>query len=98
MINSRVSVRRGVPVQRMRRSDLRLAAVDEELDAIDVAGVVGGKESRGACDLLGLGDAAERNGGGERVEECLLVVGLGDSEQARRPGRAGAQDVDADGA
>src|SRR4051812_45010229 len=42
-------------------SDLSHAAVDEEFDAGDVGGVVGGEEEGGPGDLVGVTDAAERD-------------------------------------
>jgi len=44
--------------------DLGHAAVDEEFDAGDVAGVVGGEEGDGLGDLVGVADAAEGDAGG----------------------------------
>ena len=43
------------------RSDLDLAAIDEELDAVDEAGVIRGEKEHRLGDLLGLADAACRD-------------------------------------
>src|SRR5580704_17050339 len=85
------------PVLAWLPSDLTLASVSEELDAVDEAGLVRSQKSRGGSDLVRFGNAAERNMGGDCVEGSLVAVGSDPAEQARRPGRAGAQDVDADG-
>ncbi len=71
--------------------DLGGAAVDEELDAVDVAGVVGGEEEGDGGDLFGAADLAARNEGGEVV----LGVGAEGVEDGRVDG-SGAEDVDAD--
>jgi hypothetical protein len=72
-----------------RRSDLHLTAVGEQFNAVDEAGVVGGQEEHGSCDLLGLTDAAGRNQTGELVlhafrlctapEEIVRARGVSDA-------------------
>ena len=61
--------------------NLCLTAIDEELDCIDVATVVGGEEHYGLCDLIEFADSAKRSAAG-RVHQsdprssCSLVRGL----------------------
>ncbi len=71
--------------------DLGCAAVDVELDAVDVAGVVGGEEEGDGGDFFGAAYLAAGNQGCE--------VGLGVGAEGIEDGcvdGSGAEDVDAD--
>src|ERR1700712_3842473 len=81
-------------------SDLRLAAIGKEFDAVDEARFVGGQEERRAGDLVSMTDAAERNQGRHIVEQPLLLGRLGtcETDKSRCFRRTGAERVDADAA
>src|SRR5271156_2951474 len=73
------------------RLDLGGAAVYEELDAVDVAGVAGGEEEGDGGDLFGASDLSA----GDLGFEVLFGVGTEGVEDGGVDG-AGAEDVDAD--
>jgi hypothetical protein len=56
------------------RSNLSLAAVDEEFGTGDEARVGGSEEDGGAGDLIGIADTPERH---RRVEQALLLRCVG---------------------
>ena len=72
----------------------RLAAVDADEVAVDVARVVRGEEDRELCDVLDLAPALERDRVGEELVE-VLVVEQRPRERRLRVGRADAVDADA---
>src|SRR3954469_25779387 len=80
------------------RSDLGRAAVDEQLDARDVATVVRGQEYDRLGDLVGGTDPAEGSGFGRLRLHLpdLLVAQAQFVLVAGRDDRARADDVDAD--
>ena len=80
------------------RSDLRLAAIGEQLSAGDETGVIGRKEQRRAGDLVRISNPAERQFRCHLIKHALLrrPIITGEVEQTRRLGRAGAQYVDPD--
>src|SRR5271155_1438605 len=81
-------------------SDLRLAAVDEELGAGDETGIVGREEGDRLGDLVRIGDTADRHLARHVVEKALLLggVGTGEADEARSLHGARAHDVDPDAA
>ena len=74
-------------------SDLRQAAVDEQLAARDVSAVVRGEERHGAGDVIGPADAAERDPVAVAVVQAL-AVGVGEAAKPRRIDRSRANHVD----
>src|ERR1700682_1754343 len=74
-------------------SDLCLAAVNEELDAVDIAGLVA-RQKQGSGDLIDFGDAAQRHTLRHERQDLLLATGEA-LQQARRLGRPRADGVDA---
>lgn len=82
----------------LRVSDLRKAAVDHQLDAVDVAGIVRGQEQGRGGDLVGAGHIAQRHDGGDMFGERLDLrfVHLQAVVHQRGAGEAGAQHVAAD--
>src|SRR6185437_17025795 len=77
--------------------DLGHAAVDEEFDAGDVAGVVGGEEGDGLGDLVGVAHAAEGDAGGHAGFELFgLLFAAGEVVDGGGFDVAGADGVDAD--
>jgi hypothetical protein len=82
----------------MRRSlDLGHAAVDEEFDPGDEAGVVGGQEGDGFGDFVGGAHAAHGNAADEsRFELGAITNGLPQAINGRGFDGTGADDVDAD--
>jgi hypothetical protein len=76
---------------------LGLAAIDEQLDAVDERGIFGSKEENGFRDLFRLADTA---GGNQACEIVLCGLGaLAIAEQFVEAGRirdAGADRIDAD--
>src|SRR6218665_1227240 len=78
--------------------DLRDAAVDEQLDAGDVAAVVRGQERDGAGDFVRRSSTLQGNAGGALLE--LLDLLLVEAQLGVAPGgdEAGADGVDADAA
>ena len=61
-------------------SDLRLAAVDEELRADHEAGVIGSQKGNRLGDLVRVRDAADRHLGRHVVEKALLLGDVRASE------------------
>src|SRR5438128_1406569 len=53
--------------------NLCLTAIDEELDCIDVATVVGGEEHYGLCDLIEFADSAKRSAAGRAVRKLFYL-------------------------
>src|SRR5580658_9964674 len=88
-----------LPVRR-DGSDLRLAAVDEELGAGHKARIIRGEEGDRLGDLVGVTDAADRDLGRHVVQQPLLLgdVRTGQPDKARGLHGTGADDVDADAA
>src|SRR5258708_11365091 len=80
-----------------RRSDLCLAAIDEEFGAGDVARVGRCEEDGGTRDLIWIADTPERHRGSHIVEQALLLrsVGTRQIDKAGRLDRAWADDVHA---
>src|SRR5271156_1698339 len=93
---SRVSILSDMRSSSLLRSNLRLTAIGEQLDAGDETGLVGREEQRCAGDLLRIRDPAVRHFRGEMIEQALLrrPVVTGKAEQTRRLGCTGAQDID----
>src|SRR6266481_2041471 len=78
-------------------SDLRHAAVHEELDPADEAAVVRGEEEHGLRDLIWAAHAAKRHGVDDLLLEVLdLLPGQPQIVVARRVDRSGADGVNAD--
>src|SRR3954469_23182062 len=87
------------PAAQISSSNLHMSAIDEQLDAIDEAGLVGGEEEDCLGDLLGLADAA----GGDLARQIVLgALGLlAAAEQLVKAGGlgdAGADRIDANAA
>src|SRR2546422_394410 len=77
--------------------DLGHAAVDEQLDAGDVAAVIGRQEERGLRDLVGAAHPPHRNRGHDILLELLdLRLAQPQAIEARRLDRTRADRVDAD--
>src|SRR5260221_11954412 len=79
-------------------SDLCFAAIDEQLDPVDVARVSGREERDGLGDLLGMAQATHRRHLCERFEQPGLVLRRNEPRQARRRDPSGADHVDANAA
>src|SRR3569833_315593 len=80
-------------------SNLHVPAVDEQFNAVDEAGLVGGEEENGLGDLLRLADAAGWDLAGEIVLGALgLLAATEQIVEAGGLGRARADRVDPDAA
>src|SRR6185369_3142055 len=81
-------------------SDLGFAAVDEQLDAVDEARIVGGKKDSRLGNFVRIADAAHWDPRGQSIEHSLLPcgVGAGQLEESWRLGGSGAERVDPDAA
>src|SRR5260221_1201132 len=78
------------------RSNLRHAAIGEDLGTIDETAVIGSEEHRHLADLVRIADAAGRNVWRQKAKQSLLLICRHQTDQAGCFDRAGAQRIDAD--
>jgi hypothetical protein len=77
-------------------SDLRSAAIDEQLDAVHEAAVVGGEERGGLPDFRRFAQPAHRYQRRKMRKQTFLVLCWHEAAQARRANRTRADCVYAD--